>query len=340
MSEHDAMLWRAMDDGAVRCELCHHKCRIAEGQWGICRVRHNVGGALKTIAYDRIIAANVDPIEKKPLYHVLPSSRSFSIATAGCNFRCGFCQNWQISQRSETDTRMPGDPVTPEQIVSLALQQDCQSISYTYTEPTIFFELAHDTAKLAHAAGLKNCFVSNGYMSRAAAETIAPYLDAINVDLKAFRDQTYRDVMKAHLDGVLDTLRWLAKSDIWLEVTTLVVPGMNDSDEELGDIASFIATELGRDTPWHVSRFHGAYEMTEIPPTPLATMELAVAAGHRAGLRYVYCGNVAEQMNQRTICPVCGAIVIDRTGYMVSRRNLTAEGTCRKCGLMMPGVWS
>jgi pyruvate formate lyase activating enzyme len=339
MSEHDAMLWHAMEGETVQCDLCRHACKIAADQWGICHVRRNAGGLLKTVAYDRIIAANVDPIEKKPLYHFLPGSRSFSIATAGCNFRCAFCQNWQISQQPRNGAPPTGQPVTPEQIVALAIENECDSISYTYTEPTIFFELAHDTAKLAHAAGLKNCFVSNGYMSRTALETFAPYLDAINVDLKAFREETYHTVMGAHLEGVLDTLRWLAKSNTWLEVTTLIVPGMNDSEEELADLATFIAKELGRNTPWHVSRFHGDYEMSDTPATSLETMELAVELGQRAGLRYIYCGNVEDGRGQRTICPTCGAIVIDRVGYTISRRNLTDEGKCRKCSLVMPGVW-
>jgi len=336
---HDAMLWEKLDGQKVRCDLCGHRCEIAAGQYGICRVRENVAGQLRTHSFGPLVALNPDPIEKKPLFHFLPGTRSLSIAAAGCNFQCEFCQNWQISQspREQPDMR-GGHAVSPPQIVSAARQFDCASISYTYTEPTIFFELAYETARLARGEGLGNCFVSNGYMTRAAIEKIAPHLDAINVDLKAFRDETYRRIMKARLQPVLDSLKALVEAGIWVEVTTLVVPGMNDSPEELGDIAAFIATELGPDVPWHVSRFHADYKMDDGVTTPLSTLQLACEKGRQAGLRHIYCGNVHGQADERTYCPNCGAVVIDRAGFSIRAVNIK-ENACPACGQAISGVF-
>ncbi|MHC4295510.1 MAG: AmmeMemoRadiSam system radical SAM enzyme, partial [Planctomycetota bacterium] len=293
MSEaHEAMLWEQVGGEKAQCHLCGHECIIAEGKYGLCRVRENVAGTLRTLSYSSVVALNVDPIEKKPLFHFLPGTRSLSIAAAGCNFQCEFCQNWQISQSPRTGGGRAGQAVSPEQIVSAAMSYDCASISYTYTEPTVFFELAYDSARLAQRRGIRNCFVSNGFLTPLAVEKIAPYLDAINVDLKAFRDETYRRVMKARLDPVLECLRSLVAAGIWVEVTTLIVPGMNDSQAELRDIAEFIAAELGSCVPWHVSRFHGDFKMTATPSTPIETLELACSEGQKPGLKYVYCGNV------------------------------------------------
>ncbi len=339
MSEtHEAMLWEPMEQDKVRCELCAHRCVIEGGSCGICRVRRNVAGKLMTLSYGKLVALNVDPIEKKPLFHFLPGTQSLSIATAGCNFQCEFCQNWQISQSPRTGQGRTDQTTGPEQIVAAAVEHNCESISYTYTEPTIFFELAYDTSRLAHARGIGNCFVSNGYMTPRAVETIAEFLDAINVDLKAFRDETYRRVMKARLEPVLMCLRALVAAGIWVEVTTLIVPGMNDSDEELADIAAFIAGDLGRHVPWHVSRFHGNYKMTSAPPTPIETLRRAVEIGFKAGLKYVYCGNVTGQADESTYCPACGARLTGRTGYMIRGVEI-ADGACPKCGERIEGVW-
>ena len=335
---HDAMLWEALDGQKVRCNLCGHRCVIAAGKYGVCRVRENVAGALRSLSYNAVVATHVDPIEKKPLFHFLPGTRSLSIAAAGCNFQCEFCQNWRISQSPRDGDGINGQAVSPEQILAAAKNYDCASISYTYTEPTVFFELAYDTSKLAHARGLGNCFVSNGFLTPLAVETIAPYLDAINVDLKAFRDETYRRIMKASLEPVLTALKALLAAGIWVEVTTLVVPGMNDSEAELRDIATFIAGELGPATPWHVSRFHGDYKMTAAPATPLATLELACRLGKEAGLKYVYCGNVHGQVDERTYCPSCGRVVIDRVGFSIRSVGLS-DGACPNCGERIEGVW-
>jgi len=334
---HEAVLYEKLDGQAVRCHLCGHECRIQAGKYGVCRVRQNVGGRLVSLNYGRLAAAHVDPIEKKPLYHFLPGTTSMSVAAAGCNFQCGFCQNWQISQQPRSGRADAGQSAEPEQIVAAARRDGCASISYTYTEPTIYFELALDTATLAAKAGLKNCFVSNGFMTPLAVQTISPVLDAINVDLKAFRDETYRTVMKARLAPVLECLRALVAEGVWVEVTTLVVPGMNDSPAELADIAGFIAADLGPDVPWHVSRYHDDYQMTGRGSTPVDTLAEAVRLGRAAGLRYVYQGNVMGPGGD-THCPGCGEVVIGRQGYSADVRGLR-DGACTACGAGIAGLW-
>jgi len=292
------------------------------------------------MTFEKVIAMNVDPIEKKPLFHFLPGTKSLSIATPGCNFRCGFCQNWRISQMlrdgGEPDGRARS--VSPDQLVEFATRHGCVSISYTYTEPTIFFELAWETSRLAKARGIGNCFVSNGYMTPEAVETIAPSLDAINVDLKAFRDETYREVMGGRLEPVKACLVELLRAGIWVEVTTLVVPGMNDSEEELADIARFIAGQLGPSVPWHVSRFRGDYRMPDGRQTPLETLRRACELGKQAGLKHVYSGNVPGQADESTHCPSCGTTVIERLGFAVRSVRLQ-NGACPDCGETIKGVW-
>jgi len=281
---HDAILWKATDDGLVQCSVCAHRCRIPEWGFGICRVRHNVGRKLKTLTYDHVISMNADPIEKKPLFHFLPGTSSFSIATPGCNFTCNFCQNWKISQAPKDGTPLGGQAVSPGELVNKAVSSGCKSISYTYTEPAVFIELAMDTSRLAKKQGLRNCFVSNGFMTPEAVEHVAPYVDAMNVDLKCFSEETYKDICGGHLQPVLDCLKNLIHAGIWVEVTTLVVPGMNDSPEELKQIADFIRSELGAGVPWHVSRFHGDYNMSTRLPTSVETLELAYSLGREAGI--------------------------------------------------------
>jgi len=335
----EAMLYEPADGGAVTCRLCGHGCVIAPGELGVCRVRQNVAGRLVSLNYDQVIAVHVDPIEKKPLFHFLPGSLALSIAAAGCNFQCAFCQNWRISQAPRTHAALTGQAIAPAAIVEAAKRNGCASISYTYTEPTIFFELAFDTATLAAAEGILNTFVSNGFMTVEAVRTIAPVLDGANVDLKAFRDETYRTVMKARLGPVLDCLRALVAEGVWVEVTTLIVPGMNDSDAELGEIAGFIAGDLGPDVPWHVSRFHGDYRMNDQDPTPVATLRRAVRIGREAGLKHVYSGNVPGDANESTVCAGCGSTLIHRVGYTI-REDRLAEGRCPDCGAAVAGVWA
>ena len=337
MAKHEAMLWEKLDGQRVRCNLCGHRCVILAGKFGLCNVRENCAGVLMSDTYDAIVAMNVDPIEKKPLFHFLPGTTSLSIAAPGCNFQCEFCQNWRISQ-APRDGKPMGEAVSPQQIVTAAVNYDCASISYTYTEPTVFFELAYDTCQLARKKDIRNCFVSNGFLTPLAVRTIAPYLDAINVDLKAFRDQTYRKVMKATLQPVLDCLKELHAAGIWLEITTLVVPGMNDSPDELRDIARFIAKELSPSVPWHVSRFHGDYKMQNTPATPIETLQLACKTGKDEGLKYVYCGNVPGDADENTYCPNCGQTLVERLGFEVLSNKL-AEGKCPKCHEGIEGVW-
>jgi pyruvate formate lyase activating enzyme len=334
----EAMLWDPMGEETVACRLCAHRCVIKPGRRGVCAVRENRDGRLVTLVYGEVIAAHVDPIEKKPLYHFFPGSTALSVATPGCNFRCGFCQNWQISQSPRRkDGRIAGEPFPPEAVVRAAVDEGCRSISYTYTEPTIFFEYAHDTARLARSAGLANNFVTNGYMTAEALEAVRPALDAANVDLKAFRDETYKEVCGARLEPVLDSIRRMKALGIWVEVTTLVVPGLNDGTEELEAIAGFIAS-VDPDIPWHVSRFHPDYEYTDAPATPVSTLRAAAEAGRRQGLRYIYVGNVPGE-SEDTSCRVCGAVLIRRRGFAVIA-NLLVDSRCPTCGTVLPGRFS
>lgn len=331
----EALFYQKLADKKVKCNLCNHHCQIAEAKRGLCGVRENKDGKLYTLVYGKVIACHVDPIEKKPLFHFLPGSQSFSIATVGCNFRCLHCQNADISQASKEGLffqreQIPGENMMPEQIVNQTLQLGCQSISYTYTEPTIFFEFAFDCMKLAHQKGLKNNWVTNGYTSQEALAMAKPYLDATNVDLKFFQDKNYKKICGARLQPVLDNLIWYKKNDIWLEVTTLIIPSLNDSEEELTKIAKFIKDKLGSETPWHVSAFFPTYKLTDLPPTSTSTIRKAWQIGKDVGLYYVYGGNVIDGQMESTYCSKCGEIVIERISYSVKR--LDEQGKCVKCG--------
>jgi pyruvate formate lyase activating enzyme len=341
MTGKEALLWDS-DDNIVKCNLCAHRCRIAPGGRGRCAVRINENGVLRSRVYGRVVAQNVDPVEKKPLYHFLPGSETFSIATVGCNFKCSFCQNHGISQAAEFmgdsgDDSYGGAYMPPDMIVEAAIRAACLSVSFTYTEPTVFFEYALDTAKAAKAAGLKTVFVSNGFMTAECLREAAPYLDACNIDLKSFRDGFYREYCGASLRPVLDSLKAIRGAGIWLEVTTLVIGGLNDSDEELADIAVFIKNELGADTPWHVSVFYPRYRMSNALPTSPASIERACNMGFDAGLRYVYGGNV--NVCQDTLCPKCGGLLISRQGYKTRLTGLTANGECSLCGEKISGIF-
>jgi pyruvate formate lyase activating enzyme len=325
----EAMLYAKLEKQIVRCSLCAHRCTIKPGRRGICGVRENQEGTLYTLVYADAIAVHVDPIEKKPLYNFLPGTRSFSIATVGCNFHCRFCQNADISQSPREGVALAGEELLPEQVVRAAKRYACDSIAYTYTEPTIFFEYAYDTAKLAHEEGIKNVFVTNGYMTVEALEKIEPYLDAANVDLKSFDDGFYRRVCGARLQPVLETIEAMHQRGVWVEVTTLLIPGVNDSDHELEQIAQFLAG-IDLDIPWHVSRFTPRYKMLDKTQTPGDTMHRAAEIGREAGLRYVYVGNVPGNMHENTFCPSCGAVAIGRIGY---HTTLNLEGNrCASCG--------
>jgi pyruvate formate lyase activating enzyme len=334
----EAMLYEPADGKKVNCFLCNHRCRIADAGFGICNVRENREGVLYTHAYGRAIAVHIDPIEKKPLYHFLPGTSSFSFGAAGCNFQCGFCQNWQISQitkKEEQDLR--GYELDPEEIVDMAQKAKCRSISYTYTEPTIFFEYAYDTARLARERGISNVFVTNGYMTSQALETIGPYLDACNVDLKSFRDEFYRKVCHGRLQPVLDSIRLMKELHIWVEITTLVIPSENDDEEELAGIARFIAG-IDPGMPWHISRFHPDYEFSDSIATPLETLQRAYSIGEEEGLEFVYIGNVPGEAGY-TECPHCRETLIRRRGFLVEENRLK-DSRCPSCGAKIAGIFS
>jgi pyruvate formate lyase activating enzyme len=332
-----AMFQEPAEGKKVQCGLCAHRCLVLPGKRGICSVRENRDGVLYSLVYDRLIAENIDPIEKKPLFHFLPGSRSFSIATAGCNFRCKHCQNADISQLPRArPSAIPGQPATPAQIVAAARRSGCASISYTYTEPTIFYELAYDTARASAGEGLRNVFVTNGYISPEALREIRPYLHAANIDLKGFTDAFYRNICGARLQPVLDSIKLYHDLGIWVEVTTLVIPGHNDSPEELGRIAAFLCS-VDRNIPWHVSRFHPTYKMTDRPRTPFQTLQRAREIGIAAGLRYVYEGNVPGE-GENTVCADCGAVAVRRYGFTVERIDVRS-GRCGSCNAPIAGVW-
>jgi pyruvate formate lyase activating enzyme len=322
-------------DGDILCGLCHQNCRIRPDKRGICGVRENKSGKLLTLVYGSLVAANVDPIEKKPFYHFLPGSISYSIATVGCNFSCLHCQNADISQMPRETGQIPGEFVNPERVVAEACALGCQSIAYTYSEPTVFFEYAFDVATLAHEAGLKNVFVSNGYMSREAAEKIIPLLDGINIDLKG-DDQFYRKVCGARLGPVEQNIELFFKSGVHVEVTTLLIPGLNDSEAVLADLASFLA-EVNMDMPWHISAFYPMYKMRDVPRTGADSIHRGITAGRNAGLKYVYAGNLAGESDD-TICPECREVLIERSGYRILR-NSVIDGHCSKCNAPLYGVW-
>ncbi len=317
----------------IVCQLCRHYCRLKDDQVGICGVNANDGGRLHNLVYGKISALNVDPIEKKPLYHFLPGSTALSLGTVGCNMKCPFCQNWQISQRRDLDG---SQEVTPRQIVDLALQYGSKTIAYTYNEPTIFYPFARDTAILAHEAGLKNVFVSNGMESPEVLHDMSGFIDGFNIDLKSFNREYYKKTLKGSLDWVLDTMKIIKEQGMWLEVTTLIVPGDNDSDEELRQIAGFIADELDWFTPWHISAFHPDYKVQDRGPTPAQTLERAHKIGEEAGLKYIYMGNVLS--DAKTYCPACGELLIDRVGYQIHINRLV-DGHCPACGREIEGVF-
>jgi pyruvate formate lyase activating enzyme len=334
---HPALLYEKISPNLLHCYLCNQQCRIQDTHFGFCGVRQNIKGELITHSYGNVIASHLDPIEKKPLFHFLPGSHSYSIGLPGCNFHCEFCQNWQISQQGKEEVIQEAPFTKPEEIVSLAKQYNCPSISYTFTEPTIFFEYAYDTARLAQAEGIANIFVTNGFMTAEALDMITPYLDAANVDLKSFNDTSYREVCRGRLQPVLDTIQRMHEKGIWIEVTTLVVPGLNDSDEELTKIADFIAS-IDVNIPWHLTRYHPDYLFTNAEPTPPQRLERGHEIGKNKGLRFVYLGNILE--GQNTICYNCGITLIKRSGYGIYCQSLPINGRCPNCSSPIHGRWS
>ncbi len=343
-----AILWAPEEDphappgpASVRCVLCAHRCLLRPGRRGICGVRENRGGELVTLVYGELVAAHLDPIEKKPLYHVLPGSTSYSIATVGCPLRCGFCQNWEIAQAPREGIGHTTFHAEPAEVVASALAAGARSIAYTYVEPTIFAEYLLDVARIARAAGLRNVLVTNGYLTPGSVAEIAPWIDAANVDLKGFDDAVYRRICGARLAPVLETLQGLRAAGVWLEVTTLLIPGQTDDPDGLRELTGWIVGTLGAETPWHVSRFFPAYRFGHVHPTPVDTIRVAEAIGREAGLAHVYAGNLggaAGRDDGVTRCARCGAALIVRAGYRLVD-DLLRDGGCPACGHPLPGIF-
>ncbi|SDU42333.1 AmmeMemoRadiSam system radical SAM enzyme [Desulfobacula phenolica] len=335
----ETLIYEKLDEKKVRCGICRHFCVIKDGKRGICGVRENKGGRLMSLVYPKVIATGVDPIEKKPVFHLKPGSFSYSIATVGCNLKCAFCQNANIAQMpSDNNGLIQGREFFPEQIVKDAVKNGCDSIAYTYTEPTVFFELALETARLARAKGLFNIFVTNGYMSTKVLEMVSPFLDAANVDLKAFDDKFYKTFCTARLEPVKENIKRMKDLGILVEITTLLIPGLNDDKNDLTAMAQYIANDLGCETPWHISRFHPCYHMTDRPPTPLSVLETAYESGRQAGLRYVYIGNVPGQSSENTYCHSCDALLVKRYAYQVES-FLQEGGKCPRCDTIAYGIY-
>ena len=322
----------------VVCELCPRGCVIPEGGAGDCRVRVNLDGRLRASTYGRPSAIHIDPMEKKPLYHFHPGSPVFSIATAGCNLHCLNCQNWQLSQRGGEEMEQIY-PMDPPEVVKLARDQGCESIAYTYSDPIVFYEYVEDSSRLAHEAGLHNVFVTAGYINREPLRRLCRVLDATNTDLKAFDDRFYRQVNAGSLQPVLDALVTFREEGVWLEVTNLLIPTLNDDLAMIRRMARWIRDELGAGTPLHFSRFHPQYRMRNLPVTPGETLDRARQEALDAGLKYVYVGNVLGHEGNSTYCPVDGTLLIGRIGFHITENNLTDDGRCPTCNEKIPGVW-
>jgi len=333
-----ALLWEPLNEQKkVQCGLCNWRCVINNGKTGKCCVRKNIDGTLYSLNYDKVIAANPDPVEKKPMFHFQPGSKSFSVATMGCNFQCEFCQNWQISQAAIENGVINGQAINPETIVAAAKRDGCKSIAYTYTEPTIYMELCNDCGQLAKEQGLANIFVSNGFMTIEAIDFASKWLDGINVDLKAFNKDFYKCLCKSQLQPVLDTISYIAKeTNIWMEVTTLLIPGQNDSDEELKQFADFLVNNAGQDVPWHISRYYPQYKYQSSEPTPIKNIERAYEIGKSAGLRYIYFGNVHGSKSESTFCYECNELLIERMGYRIIANNIK-DSMCPNCNTQIAG---
>lgn len=338
---HNAWLSKKLPSGKVLCQACAQSCTLEEGEYGICGVRRVEGGELKLLVYGIAAAINVDPVEKKPMFHFLPKSRAFSLGTVGCNFSCTFCQNHDISQYpKENNHQIAGRELPPQKIVELAIENNCDSIAYTYNEPIVFFEYTYDTAKIAHEKGLKNIYVTSGFETKKAIDLLEPYIDGMNIDIKSFSEEFYKEICGARLKPVLDTVKYANEKGIWVEVTTLLIPGKNDSDEEIRNIARFLA-EVDPSIPWHLSAFHPTYKMLDVERTPESTLLRAYKIGQEEGLKYLYIGNIDNEDYESTYCPSCKKRVIDRSGNIGQfvTNELNENGRCPYCEQLLEGVW-
>ena len=338
---HNAWLSKKLKNGKVMCEACSQACVLNEGEYGICSVRQVENGELKLLVYGLAAAVNVDSVEKKPMFHFLPTSTAFSVGTIGCNFSCKFCQNYEISQYPKEHNReIIGHKLSPERIVELAIENGCDSVAYTYNEPIVFFEYTYDTAKLAHEKGLKNIYVTSGYETHKAIDLLDPYIDGMNIDIKSFSNDFYKEICGAKLKPVLDTVKYAHNKGIWIEVTTLLIQGKNDSDEEIRSIARFLA-DIDTSIPWHLSAFHPMYKMLDIPRTPASTLHRAYRIAQEEGLKYIFVGNLDDEDYESSYCPKCKKRVIDRHGHIGEfvTNALDESGTCPYCSYKLEGVW-
>ena len=317
--------------------LCPKRCQLVEGERGDCKVRLNLEGKLKTLVHGKPCAVHVDPIEKKPLSHVLPGSGSFSIATAGCNLHCKFCQNWEISQREPEETS--NFDLTPEDVVQLARRYGCKTIAYTYSEPIVFYEYMLETARLAHQTNIRNVWVTAGFIEQKPLQELCDWIDAANIDLKSIRDEYYSEVCFGRVRPVLDAIVTAKRKGVFVELTNLVVPTLNDSEEDITELCKWIVGNVGRDVPLHFSRFHPTYQLANLPPTPVGTLMRAREIALGQGVRHVYVGNVPDTKASHTYCPGCGSLLIKREGYRVVQNRVGEDGSCDLCGQRIPGIW-
>jgi pyruvate formate lyase activating enzyme len=335
---HPTVYWHRLDDGRVQCDACPRACRLHEGQAGVCFVRARQDDRIVLTTYGRSSGFCVDPVEKKPLHHFLPGSAVLSYGTAGCNLACRYCQNWDISKSKETD--ILADAASPERVAAAAVTYGCRSVAATYNDPVVFLEYADDVAAACHEVGVRAVAVTSGYVTPAARERLFAHMDAANVDLKSFREDFYRHVCGGHLQPVLDTVAWLVhETSVWVELTTLVIPGHNDTDAELAALGEWVAGTLGPDVPLHLTAFHPDFRMLDVPPTPLATLVRARERMLGAGLHFVYLGNVHDPDHAATRCAGCGEIVVIRDAYRIVGYGLDHRGRCRRCGAQLPGVF-
>ncbi|MFC1453972.1 AmmeMemoRadiSam system radical SAM enzyme [Verrucomicrobiota bacterium] len=333
---HEAKFYEPLAGKRVRCTLCPRVCIVPDKGRGYCRVRENRGGKYYSLVYGRPCALNLDPIEKKPFFHVYPGSKSYSIATVGCNICCKFCQNWDISQANPEDVR--GSYKSPANIAATALKAKARTIAYTYTEPVVFSEYVADCAAAGKKAGIESVMVSNGFISNEALKSVLPVLKAVKIDLKSFSQSFYADVCEGQLQPVLDTLKRLSNSGVWFEIVVLIIPSLNDGADEIKKMSAWIVKELGRDVPVHFSRFHPMFKMRNISPTPLKTLRKTRQIAMDAGINFVYIGNAPGEESQNTICPLCKTLLIRRYQYSILENNI-AGGLCKKCKTKIPGVW-
>jgi pyruvate formate lyase activating enzyme len=333
----EASFYNKLSDKLVQCKLCPRECVVPSGERGFCRVRENRAGTYFTLVYSRVVAAHIDPIEKKPFFHFLPGTSAYSVASGGCNVNCKFCQNWQISQVRPEELRAQYLP--PTNLAAEARGNHCPAIAYTYSEPIVFYEYIADAAEAGHREGVSSVMVSNGFIQEGPLRGLCERLDAIKIDLKSFSDSYYRDVVRGELKPVLNSIATARKHARWLEIVNLVVPTLNDSDAEFRNMARWMKSELGPDVPVHFTRFYPLYLLKNLPPTPVETLERAKAIADAEGLHYAYIGNVPGHKGENTYCPQCRQLLIERAGYTIARVNLK-KGKCKKCGHVIPGVWS